>query len=178
MTLMQDVRATIPGLREAMPDLRDVIPDLREAIPEARAAAMPAIREGWAELRADLPPGPWRKERPSLARRVVIVVLAGVAISAAAWMVMAIIERRRLTQRSAVGDDAFAVDRAEDEGMGVAIGAPSASAATGSKGAPMVPQRNEPIDRLPEMATAGAANGITPRSRDKDPMSGGTTHGR
>ncbi len=172
MTLMQDVRATIPGLREAIPDLRDVIPDLREAIPEARAAAMPALREGWAELRADLPPGPWRQERPSLARRLIIVVLAGIAISAAAWLVMAILERRRLARRSVVREDAVAVERAEDEGMGLAIGAPTVSAA------PTVPPRHEPIDRMPEMATAGAPNGLTPRSRDLNAHQGGQSHGR
>src|SRR5512134_905428 len=99
MTLMQDVRATIPGLREAMPDLRVAMPDLKElttglrdAVPDARSA-MPSIREGIADLRADLP-GPWHKERPSLIGRAAIVIVAALAVAVVSWAVMALLERR------------------------------------------------------------------------------------
>ena len=133
MTLMQDVRATIPDLREAMPDLRAAMPDLRElttglrdVVPDARAAMMPSIREGIADLRADLP-GPWRKERPSLIGRAAIGIVAALAVAAVAWGVMALLERRRLeaARIRAMEEERLAVSRAEGEGMGTAIAAPA-----------------------------------------------------
>jgi hypothetical protein len=118
MTTMQDVRATIPDLREAMPDFGEVIPDLRRAMPDARAA-IPALREAIADVRADLPAGPWRRGRPSLVRRIAIVVFVGLALTAVAWLVMAVVERRRLDARlRATTEDATAISRAEDEGLG------------------------------------------------------------
>jgi hypothetical protein len=135
MTVMEDVRATIPGLREVLPDLREalpdvgaVLPDLREAMPDARAA-FPALREGLADLRDDLRadlPGPWRRERPSIVRQGAIVVVIALAVIATAWVVMAFVERRRLQARSGPpGEDELALARAEDEGMGTTIVTPS-----------------------------------------------------
>ena len=135
MTLMQDVRAAVPNLREALPDMRGAIPDIREwtlpdlrdvrdALPEARDV-VPAVRASLADVRADLPSPPWRRERPSIVRRVAIVVVAGVAVTLTAWLVMAFLERRRLSRLRAVEPDAMAVERAEGEGMGTAVGEPS-----------------------------------------------------
>lgn len=128
MTLIQDVQAAIPGLRETMPGLRDVTADLRdatsglrEAMPDTRAA-MPAIRKGVADLRSDLP-GPWRKERPSLVRRAAIVVAAAIAVTAMAWGVGALLGRRRLesARARALQEDRQDLSRAENEGMGTAV---------------------------------------------------------
>jgi hypothetical protein len=133
MTIMQDVRAAVPSLREALPDvraaipdlrdwtlsdLRDAVPDIREALPEARKA-IPAVRESLADVRADLP-GPWHRERPSIMQRIAIVVVAGVAVTVATWLLMAFLERRRLSRQGRAETDRAAVERAEGEGMGVA----------------------------------------------------------
>lgn len=152
MTLLADVRAAVPGLRDALPevrvaipdlreiaemrdrgptmsDIREAMPDLREVLPDAREA----IRESLSDLRADLP-SPWRRERPSLARRIAIVVVAGVAITAATWLMMAFLERRRLSRTAALKADEMAVDRAEGEGMTTAMAGSAGTrpAATGS----------------------------------------------
>jgi hypothetical protein len=132
MTVMEDVRATTAGLREVVPDLREALPDLRAALPELRESipdarsALPALRQSLGELRADLP-GPWRRERPSLVRRIAMVVIVALAVSATAWVVMAFVERRRIQTRSEPEGDVAALARAEDEGMGTAIGASSRS---------------------------------------------------
>jgi hypothetical protein len=146
MTLLADVRAAMPGLRDALPDMRVTIPDLREiadlrdrgptvsdireALPELRVVlpdareAIPAIRDSLSDLRADLP-GPWRRERPSLLARIAIVVVAGGAIAIVAWLLMAMLERRRLSRRRALDVDETAVERAEGEGMGTTIAGPA-----------------------------------------------------
>ena len=172
MTLLQDVRATLPDLRESMPDLREVLPDLREAMPEARSA-MPALRDsmsglsrGLAEFRNELPPGPWRPDRPSMARRVAIVVVTAGVVVLGTWLLMAFLERRRLAAReSASRQDAQAMARAEDEGMGSTIGSSVPTT-------PPLEPRHEPLDRTPVMATA--ANGV---SAAADVESGGQHRG-
>lgn len=145
MTLMQDVRAAVPSLREAvpdvraaipdlrdwtLPDLRDVVPDIRDALPEVRNA-MPAVRGSLADMRAEFPAGPWRRQRPSIVRSIAIVVVAGVAVTLTAWLVMAFLERRRLSRVGALEVDEIAVERAEGEGMGMAM-AESVDRPTGS----------------------------------------------
>jgi hypothetical protein len=173
MTVMEDVRATIPGLREgvadlreALPDLRTSLPELRESIPDARAA-LPALRESLADLRAELP-GPWRRERPSLVRRIALVVVIGLAVTATAWVVMAFVERRRLRARSEpTAEDRTALARAEDEGMGAAIGASSTSQAkplpTGqSPTIPAVGTRTTPAVGTPTTTAVGAVSDPIP----------------
>ena len=126
MTTMQDVRATIPDLREVIPDLREAMPDFREVIPDLRRS-VPDARAAIADMRADLPPGPWRRERPSLVSRIAIVVVASLALAALGWLILALVERRRLAaQVQAVDEEEMAITRAEDEGMGTAIADPSA----------------------------------------------------
>jgi hypothetical protein len=126
---MEDVRAAVPSLREALPDVRAAIPDLRDwtlpdlrdvrdALPEARNATQ-AVRESLADMRADLPSAPWRRERLSIMRRVAIVVVAAVAVTLTTWLVMAFRERRRLSRLNAVETNTTAVERAEGEGMGM-----------------------------------------------------------
>ncbi|HVQ21716.1 MAG TPA: hypothetical protein VMT36_00455 [Candidatus Saccharimonadia bacterium] len=156
MTLLADMRAAMPGLRDALPDMREAIPDLREfadlrdrgptvsdirqAMPDLRAVlpdareAIPAIRGSLSDLRADVP-GPWRRERPSVLGRIAVVVLAGGAIAIAAWLLMAFLERRRLSRRGPPEADQTAVERAEREGMGTAVAEPAGVRSAGSSSA-------------------------------------------
>lgn len=187
MTLMQDVRAAVPSLREALPsvraampdlrdwtmaDLRDVVPDIREALPEARNA-IPAVRDSLADIRADFPIAPWRRQRPSIIRRIAIVLMAGVAVTMTAWLVMAFLERRRLSRAGTVEVDEMAVDRAEGEGMGMAT-AGSIERPTGSTA----------LDTSRQTSGFGASPGtdldaIRPLVGVQTNQSdGGTTHGR
>lgn len=157
MTLLADVRAAMPGLRDALPDMRvanlreiadlrdrgptvsdirEAMPDLRAVLPDAREA-IPAIRGSLSDLRADLP-GPWRRQRPSLLARIAIVVVAGGAIAIAAWLLMAMLERRRLSRRGLEADD-MAVERAEGEGMGTTIAGPAGTHSAPASAAGMSP---------------------------------------
>jgi hypothetical protein len=175
MTTMQDVRATIPDfrevipdLREAMPDFREVIPDLRRSMPDARAA-IPALREGLADMRADLPAGPWGRERPSIVRRIAIVVVTGLALAALGWLVLALVERRRLAaQVQAIDEEEMAVTRAEDEGMGTAITEPSATRFEDQ------PSRSSKVD-----TTSVAPDTLRPMvGASSSPIDGGQADGR
>ena len=191
MTLIQDMRAAMPGLRDALPDMRETIPDLREwspsvsdiraAMPDLRAVmpdlrgalpdareALPAIRDSLSDLRADLP-GPWRRERPPLLRRIAIVVVAGVAITLATWLLMAFFERRRLSRMAAMEVDETAIERAEGEGMGIA----TASSAGTSPAATSPTGTSTPGSSLTSTSTTGSSlTGSSPQVAGVRPTPG------
>ena len=152
-------------------------PSLRAALPDARDV-LPAIRDSLSDLRADLP-GPWRRERPSLPRRIAIVVVTGVAITVATWLLMAFFERRRLSRVTAMEVDETAIERAEGEGMSVATASPAGTNPAGTS-----PLGTSPTGSSPQVAGVRATPGIDMDAirplvgARTDPSDGGTTDGR
>jgi putative intracellular protease/amidase len=101
-------------------------------LPDA-GIVVPAVTAGLAEIRESLPAAPWTKKRPSTPQRVVIVVVAGIAVLAAAWLITAMLDRRRQRKidrdrklTSATGERPLVADEPRAKGMDVPAAAPTA----------------------------------------------------